>query len=165
MTLTQKTFEAPTAVYRFYDGAGTLLYVGIAIDPDVRHDAHAREKAWWRDVDHRRTRIAWCPDRYAAIDEENRAIETENPLYNVTGTMNPPQLKHTREPRSYDNMHPIRIPKEVWDGYADIVGNCGRSADLKAYINWRIDNPTTPLPGRRRGPIKKARPAPPPAEI
>jgi hypothetical protein len=58
----------------------------------------------------------------------------------------------------------FRLDQATWDLYTEIVGERGRSADLKAYISWRIDNPTTPLPGRRRGPIKKTGPTPPAAD-
>lgn len=51
----------------------------------------------------------------------------------------------------------LRVDDDLWDAYTAIVGNAGRSADLKAYIEWRVDNPTTPLPGRRRGPVKRER--------
>lgn len=51
----------------------------------------------------------------------------------------------------------IRVDAETWAAYAELVGNGGRAADIKAYIDWRLDNPTTPLPGKRRGPIKKVR--------
>lgn len=51
----------------------------------------------------------------------------------------------------------IRVDTDLWRAYAEIVGNGGRSADIKAYIEWRIDNPTTPLPGKRRGPVKRER--------
>lgn len=51
----------------------------------------------------------------------------------------------------------IRVEKALWEAYADVVGNGGRSADIKAYIAWRVDNPDTPLPGRRLGPVKKVR--------
>jgi hypothetical protein len=51
----------------------------------------------------------------------------------------------------------IRVERDLWQAYADVVGNGGRSADIKAYIEWRVDNPTAPLPGRRRGPVKKVR--------
>lgn len=52
----------------------------------------------------------------------------------------------------------FRVPDELWDAYSAIVGDRGRSADLKSYMEWRVDNPTTPLPGRRRGPVKKVGP-------
>lgn len=51
----------------------------------------------------------------------------------------------------------VRIDAELWAAYEQIVGNGGRSADIKAYIEWRVDNPTTPLPGKRRGPVKRVR--------
>jgi hypothetical protein len=51
----------------------------------------------------------------------------------------------------------VRVERDLWDAYTEIVGDGGRSADLRAYIEWRVDNPTTPLPGRRRGPVKKVR--------
>lgn len=60
----------------------------------------------------------------------------------------------------------FRLDKETWDAYGELVGDGGRSADLKAYIDWRLDNPTVPLPGKRRGPVKKTRTSrtPPAAE-
>lgn len=64
----------------------------------------------------------------------------------------------------HDGVLRFRAPDELWAAYSEIVGDGGRSADLKAYIEWRVDNPTTPLPGRRRGPVKKVRPPKPPAE-
>ena len=54
----------------------------------------------------------------------------------------------------------FRLDIETWKEYGGLVGDAGRSADLKAYIEWRLDNPDTPLPGKRRGPVKKVRPKP-----
>lgn len=51
----------------------------------------------------------------------------------------------------------VRIDTDLWKAYADVVGNGGRSADIKAYIEWRVDHPDTPLPGKRLGPVKKVR--------
>ncbi len=51
----------------------------------------------------------------------------------------------------------LRVADDLWAAYTEIVGTGGRSSDLKAYIEWRVDNPTTPLPGRRRGPVKRVR--------
>ncbi len=51
----------------------------------------------------------------------------------------------------------IRVDAELWAAYEDVVGNYGRSTDIKTYIEWRVDNPTTPLPGKRRGPVKRVR--------
>jgi hypothetical protein len=51
----------------------------------------------------------------------------------------------------------VRIDRDLWEAYAEVVGDGGRSTDIKAYVEWRVDNPTTPLPGRRRGPVKRVR--------
>lgn len=58
----------------------------------------------------------------------------------------------------------LRVDQELWDAYTEVVGDGGRSADLRSYIEWRVDNPTTPLPGRRRGPVKKVRARKDPAD-
>jgi hypothetical protein len=53
----------------------------------------------------------------------------------------------------------LRVDKDLWDAYTAIVGDAGRSGDLRSYIEWRVDNPTSPLPGRRRGPVKRVAPS------
>lgn len=72
-----------------------------------------------------------------------------------------PQLSRSTYPRlvadSGKDIRRLRVPDDLWDAYTEIVGNGGRSADLKAYIEWRVDNPTKPLPGQRRGPVKRVR--------
>jgi hypothetical protein len=51
----------------------------------------------------------------------------------------------------------VRVPEEIWDAYTEVVGDLGRAGDLRAYIEWRTENPRTPLPGKKRGPIKRWR--------
>lgn len=75
-----------------------------------------------------------------------------------------PQLLPRRKIDAYDaavagssDIRRFRLDDDTWDAYGDLVGDGGRSADLKAYIEWRLDNPETPLPGKRRGPLKKSR--------
>lgn len=155
MTLLASTMAARTAVYRLLNASGVLLYVGVAIDPEVRIASHAREKPWWNEVHDRR--VEWYPDRVTALRAEADAISTEQPIHNVTGASRPPQPRWTRPPAPHDNIRPFRVEDDLWRAYTEIVGDGGRSADLKAYIEWRVDNPTTPLPGRRRGPVKRVR--------
>lgn len=72
--------EVMTCVYRLYDNAGRLLYVGVAYDFDTRFKAHAKEKDWWPLVAHRD--ITWFDNRFDAMYEEARAIENESPIHN-----------------------------------------------------------------------------------
>lgn len=70
-----------TAVYRLYDAAGRLLYVGVAEDFDVRFRQHSYEKSWWPDVRHRD--VIWLPTRLDALAEEAGAIDREQPVHNL----------------------------------------------------------------------------------
>lgn len=49
-------------------------------------------------------------------------------------------------PENFTPQRPIRVPDDAWNAYGAIVGERDRSADLKAYIEWRLAHPTAPLP-------------------
>jgi predicted GIY-YIG superfamily endonuclease len=70
------------ALYRFFDEAGDLLYVGVTMNPVARWKQHSHEKTWWTEVAH----IAVEPhsDRAAVMTAERVAITTEKPRYNKT---------------------------------------------------------------------------------
>lgn len=68
-----------TALYRFYDASGRLLYIGITSHPKDRWAAH--KYASWAEVAVRRT-VEWLPDWTAAEAAERTAIEAEKPIYN-----------------------------------------------------------------------------------
>ncbi len=70
-----------TALYRLYDAADGLLYIGIAEDPKKRWAEHAADKAWWPDVTRRD--VEWITGRELAEDAERAAIATEAPRHNI----------------------------------------------------------------------------------
>lgn len=74
--------DRATSLYRLYDGAGALLYVGIAYDPAVRWQAHARKKAWWTEV--ARAEIEHFASRDQAIEAEQDQIRRLRPRHNWT---------------------------------------------------------------------------------
>jgi hypothetical protein len=39
-----------------------------------------------------------------------------------------------------DNHRPLRLPTWLWLQYAKVVGNAGRTDDLKVFMDWRIDH-------------------------
>jgi hypothetical protein len=80
--MTQLT-SRPAAVYRLYDGAGALLYIGSAYDPDHRCKSH-RKQPWWPEVA-RRTE-EWHPSRGHAYSAELKAVAVERSKYNEMGT-------------------------------------------------------------------------------
>jgi hypothetical protein len=79
--------ESPerTALYRYFDAADVLLYVGISNDPDFRAKAHLYEsrRDSWPKRAVRRT-DEWHDSRDPALAAEKMAIEAEKPLYNGT---------------------------------------------------------------------------------
>lgn len=72
-----------TALYRLYDHAEQLLYVGISTQPETRWTQHATDKPWWPLV--RRRKVEWFTDRAGAEKAEREAIRAEEPLYNTMG--------------------------------------------------------------------------------
>ncbi|MFE2710572.1 GIY-YIG nuclease family protein [Streptomyces mirabilis] len=69
-----------SALYRLYNSAGVLLYVGVSRYPDERLKQHAGDKTWWHHV--ARHEIAWLDSRLDALAVEATAMEEERPLYN-----------------------------------------------------------------------------------
>jgi hypothetical protein len=71
----------PTAVYRLFDRAGVLLYVGMTHDVATRWREHRRRKAWWDQV--AREDLTSYPTRGEAEEAELHAIVTEDPRHNT----------------------------------------------------------------------------------
>lgn len=73
-----------TAVYRLFDSADRLLYVGMGRNPMGRWASHADQHAWWPEVV--RFTVDWFPTRGEASAEERRALKEEATVHNVHGT-------------------------------------------------------------------------------
>ena len=73
-------------LYRFFDGSGVLLYVGITIDPPSRFRAHGAVKEWWGQV--RRIELEQFISRKAVLHAEREVIRSEGPLFNVMHSRN-----------------------------------------------------------------------------
>lgn len=71
---------AMTAVYRLYDSALRLLYVGASNNPTLRLSQHKSYRKWGREI-HSQTCV-WFRSLDAALDEETRAIRLERPKHN-----------------------------------------------------------------------------------
>lgn len=123
----------PTALYRLYDADETLVYLGIAYDPDVRWYQHSRDKKWWTNV--ARKTVEWHPDRDTAEAAELAAIRTETPLHNSRGVERP-------EP----------APALATDGVQDIPATIARPLLTRLIEQVREDGLVSALTvrGRRR---------------
>lgn len=82
-----------TALYRHFDSAGSLLYVGISNDALRRLCQHKERSHWQPQI--ARVEVEWLPDREAALKAEADAIVSENPAWNIAGRNEP-----SRPPKS-----------------------------------------------------------------
>jgi predicted GIY-YIG superfamily endonuclease len=73
-----------TFLYRCYDAAGTLLYVGVALDLEQRMREHRMATTWYRD-EVTRIELGRYPDRASALEAERQAIQAEAPKHNRQG--------------------------------------------------------------------------------
>lgn len=44
-----------------------------------------------------------------------------------------------------DEHHSLRLPYWLWSRYEAVVGNIGRTPDLKRFMDWRIEEPDVQL--------------------
>jgi predicted GIY-YIG superfamily endonuclease len=70
-----------TALYRFYDADGALLYAGITDKPKRRWLQHSLAQPWWHLIDTKT--VEWFDAREDALAAESQAVETEAPRYNA----------------------------------------------------------------------------------
>jgi predicted GIY-YIG superfamily endonuclease len=68
-----------TALYRLFDADDTLLYLGIARDPEYRWKLHSDRQTWWHHV--ARKTVKWYSSREDALAAEARFTAKELPLY------------------------------------------------------------------------------------
>lgn len=74
-----------TELYRHFDAAGALLYVGISLSTASRLGQHRCGSDWSKKVV--KITIERYPTRKSALAAELAAIQTEHPLHNVTGKL------------------------------------------------------------------------------
>ncbi len=69
------------ALYRFFAADGTLLYIGLTMNPGTRWKAHSKDKPWWTEVAN--VTVEVYPDRRSVEAAEVSAIKSEKPKYNI----------------------------------------------------------------------------------
>jgi excinuclease UvrABC nuclease subunit len=69
------------ALYRHFDVKGTLLYVGISLRPFSRFKEHNTHSGWADQIAN--MTIEHFPTRMEAMAAEIKAVQEENPLYNI----------------------------------------------------------------------------------
>ena len=122
-TITEAT-QREHYVYRLFDAAGSLLYVGITHSLFNRLAQHAYDKDWWADVAN--ITLARYPSRTAAAAAETDAIREETPVKNV-------QRMTGRTP-----LRPVRVTDDLW--YAAMERAKERGVSLSAVIRKALED-------------------------
>lgn len=126
MTHRHSPLPERTALYRYFDADGRLLYVGISHDPNMREDQHRGTR--WHPLAVRRTE-AWHPTRRAALAAETQAIRAEKPEYN-----------------NLHNWETVSFPCKHWPSLRDL--RSGKSQGLTALVRDEITEGRW-LPGQK----------------
>lgn len=83
-----------TALYRHFDAADNLLYVGISLTPIYRLSSHVHRSNWSDQIV--RVSIEWLEGRPEALAAEAQAIVEESPLHNIAGRVPSPSRTRTK---------------------------------------------------------------------
>jgi hypothetical protein len=105
------------ALYRHYDAAGRLLYVGISNHPIRRAQQHRINSKWVRESV--RMTTEWLPDAVSAALAELEVIKNEKPLHNKPPNAGP--QSHRTEPTVMIN---ARVPETLMQ---DARGTCKKN--------------------------------------
>lgn len=70
-------------LYRHYDAAGVLLYVGVSLNVVIRLTQHRIASKWYDEI--RRIDVEPFPDKLSALKAEAIAIRNEKPRHNISG--------------------------------------------------------------------------------
>lgn len=123
MTIPGELAGRRTALYRWHDADGRLLYVGITANPGERLQHHERTQSWFAEAV--RSTVEWFETRIEAEAAEVVAVRQEKPLHNVRLTERPPTL---------ENPHP-RPRRGGWPGPRKVqTGPVRQSAEQVAQV-------------------------------
>lgn len=99
------------ALYRMFDAAGTLLYVGLTAHVEARMSQHKVGKEWWPDVAN--VQLEHFPSREEVARAEREAISSEKPLFNVMHAPRPPRPSRHGSRRA-TRLRTTQVDDETW---------------------------------------------------
>lgn len=123
----------PHALYRFYDAAGALLYVGITVNLPTRLTRHRDDKPWWTEV--ARITVEHHANRNTVLAAERHTILAEKPRHNIqhnTGQVCSEQPHKSNTPKPHD--HVAGVPN--WTFSNTKTGTFTRTGPLWLY--WEV---------------------------
>lgn len=105
-------------LYRHFNAAGALLYVGITRNVRIRNNVHNYASPWWSDVSS--TTVEELPTRNDALLAEELAIEAERPIHN--------------QPRAIA----IKLTRDALDRIRELVGEQGMAQFIREAIEREL---------------------------
>ena len=108
--------EDRTCLYRHFDGAGALLYVGISLNAVARLAQHRIGSPWFESIT--RIELEWHPTRRGAMAAEVEAIRAERPAHNVIHAGMPDSLRRIVE--AAGKMHMVDANGVLLPEYASL---------------------------------------------
>lgn len=152
MTSVHDICQQDCAVYRLYNAADELEYVGISIRPFERLLEHRGNKGWWKVI--KRIDLQHFDSVENALAEESEAIKNENPKRNIADS---PDLKRDHDRAVRLSSAPkgrswsyAAIDAPVWisqKNAAEIIGFT--SETLRSWSNTGIAPSFRRFPNRR----------------
>lgn len=123
-------------LYRFFDSAGRLLYIGATDRFVARLASHQHTKPWFHDIE--QISMERYSTRDALMEAEAEAIRNENPLYNLVRY------------RGVTTLRSFRVSAELWESARAISIEQGETltsvilAALNEYVESESPDITPP---------------------
>jgi hypothetical protein len=141
-----------TALYRWYDASGDLLYIGISVQPWARAGHHVITQDWAEQM--AVCVVEWHQDRAAAEAAERAAIKAERPRHNKTHAVTEERPAAPVQPLpSASDESPSLQPTEARRYYLEQAGLDDQEVSVRQWYRW-LDAGKVPsvvlLSGRRR---------------
>lgn len=126
------TTQPVHTLYRFFDGGGTLLYVGRTVDARSRFRSHERSKEWFDRVARIDREVFSSAESLAAA--EVVVIKTEHPAHNVQHSARPKTDAAPNE--AGQDQHEDRVLRRI----AVVSELCGDEIDMTSCGDSTLDS-------------------------
>ena len=119
-------------LYRHFNAAGELLYVGISLSALGRLGQHRTNARWYSTV--AAVTIETFPTRAEAAEAEHKAIREERPRHNTAHRVREPEPAEKRPPEPTHELQTVRIPE------AAALISCGSSMMEKLIASGEVES-------------------------
>lgn len=131
LAVSKQQVNVMTSLYRYFNNAGELLYVGISINAIYRLGQHKENAEWFGFID--RIEIEKFENLKLALEAEKTAIQGEKPLYNIA------HQGAAEEEQNIGDSPSMQCKLAGLAGLAELSRIS--SVSVQTLINWSRDKP------------------------